>query len=144
MSAAVEIPKNTELARLDELVGRLREGARSWVKLPIGDKIAVCRRMLEGYSRVAERSVLAACAAKGITPGTPMEGEEWLAGAYVTLRILRLTAEALEAIRDGRETPIGKRVISWSFYPIAAIRSVHCYAIEITDRLNLEARKAAL
>jgi aldehyde dehydrogenase (NAD(P)+) len=108
MSAAVEFPKSTALARLDELVGRLRESSKTWVKLPIGDKIAVARRMLEGFSRVAERSVQAACAAKGIPSGSPMEGEEWLAGPYVTLRILRLTVEALEALQAGRGTPIGK------------------------------------
>src|SRR5581483_2157383 len=37
-----------------------------------------------------------------------------------------------------RETRIGSRTISWSFFPIAAIRSVHCYASDVTDRLNLE------
>src|SRR5207302_4776236 len=72
------------------------------------EKIAVARRMLEGFSRIAERSVQAACAAKGIAPGSPQEGEEWLAGPYVTLRILRLTLEALEALQAGRNTPIGK------------------------------------
>ena len=108
MSAAIEIPKNTDQRRLDELVGRLREGSKTWVKLPIADKIGVARRMLEGFSRIAERSVQAACAAKGIAVGTPQEGEEWLAGPYVTLRILRLTVEALEALAAGRNTPIGK------------------------------------
>lgn len=37
------------------------------------------------------------------------------------------------------ETEIGDRTISWSFFPIAEINSVHCYAGEITERLNLEA-----
>ncbi len=37
-----------------------------------------------------------------------------------------------------RETVIGSRTISWSFFPIAAIRCVHCYASDITDRLSLE------
>ena len=108
MTAAIEIPKNTDFARLDEMVARLRDGSKTWVKLPIGEKIGVARRMLEGFSRIAERSVAAACAAKGIALGTPQEGEEWLAGPYVTLRILRLTVEALEALKDGRNTPIGK------------------------------------
>jgi aldehyde dehydrogenase (NAD(P)+) len=106
--AVVEVPRNTELARLDELVGRLREGAKSWVKLPVAQKAQIARRMLQGFARVSERSVRAAVAAKGITPGTPQEGEEWLSGPYVTLRILRLTAEALEAIAAGRNTAIGK------------------------------------
>lgn len=37
-----------------------------------------------------------------------------------------------------RETKIEMRTIAWSFFPIAAQRSVHCYATDITDRLNLE------
>lgn len=108
MSAAVETPKSTEKARLDELVGRLREGSRGWVKLPLPERTAVARRMLAGYLRVAERSVQLACAAKGITPGTPQEGEEWLGGPYVTCRVLRLTVEALESLQRSGNTPIGK------------------------------------
>lgn len=108
MSAAIEIPKSTELSRLDELVGRLREGAKAWVKLPVAEKLAVARRMKEGFVRVAERSVRAAWLAKGIPAGSPLEGEEWLAGPYVTIRNLRLTIEALEAIAKGQKPPIGK------------------------------------
>src|SRR5712691_4999030 len=82
MSALVEMPGSTALPRLDELVARLREGAPKWAQLPIAEKIAIARRMQQGYLRIAERSVLAACAKKGIAPGTPQEGEEWLAGPY--------------------------------------------------------------
>lgn len=38
----------------------------------------------------------------------------------------------------GLESRHGSRAISWSFYPIPAIRAVHCYAVEISDRLNIE------
>ena len=38
------------------------------------------------------------------------------------------------------ETKVDDRVISWSFFPIAEIDSVHCYAGEITERLNLESQ----
>lgn len=38
------------------------------------------------------------------------------------------------------ETRVGDRIISWSFFPIAEIDSVHCYAGEITERLNLESQ----
>ena len=38
----------------------------------------------------------------------------------------------------GLESRHGNRTISWSFYPIPAIRAVHCYAVEVTDRLNIE------
>lgn len=38
----------------------------------------------------------------------------------------------------GLESRHGNRTISWSFYPIPAIRAVHCYAVEISDRLSIE------
>ncbi len=37
------------------------------------------------------------------------------------------------------QTTIRNRTLSWSFYPIPASGVVHCYAGDITDRLNLEA-----
>ena len=108
MSAAVEIPKPTATSRLDDLASRLGAGAKVWAKLPIAEKTAVARRMHHGYLAIAERSVLASCAAKGITPGTPQEGEEWLAGPYVTIRILRLTIQSLEQIARTGTTTVGK------------------------------------
>jgi len=37
-----------------------------------------------------------------------------------------------------RETVINQRTISWSFFPIASIRCVHCYAVDVTEKVNLE------
>ncbi|HWD20012.1 MAG TPA: response regulator [Verrucomicrobiae bacterium] len=50
-----------------------------------------------------------------------------------------------EALRTGRsdlrrETNTDDRVISWSFFPIRASQVVHCYAVDVTERLNLEAQ----
>ncbi|MBS2022213.1 MAG: aldehyde dehydrogenase, partial [Deltaproteobacteria bacterium] len=108
MSAAIEAPKSTEKARLDEVVGRLREGSKSWVKLPLPERIGVARRMLDGFLKVAQRSVEASCMAKGVALGSPQEGEEWLAGPYATCRILRFTVEALEQIARNGTTTIGR------------------------------------
>ena len=36
------------------------------------------------------------------------------------------------------ETRHGARTVSWSFFPITTHRVVHCYAGDLTDRLNLE------
>jgi PAS domain S-box-containing protein len=38
------------------------------------------------------------------------------------------------------ETKIGDRTVSWSFFPIQEGRVVHCYAVDITERLNLESQ----
>ena len=37
-----------------------------------------------------------------------------------------------------RETKINTQTIAWAFFPIPAVRCVHCYASDITERLNLE------
>lgn len=42
--------------------------------------------------------------------------------------------------RIKRETAFGKRTISWTFFAIPTLQCVHCYAGEITERLNLEAQ----
>ncbi len=106
MRAAVEIP-HTERARLDEALARLREGARVWAERPLAARIALARSMLAGAARVAERSVEAASAAKGIEPGTPPEGEEWLSSPYTTLRFLRQTVRSLVMLERNGNTPVG-------------------------------------
>jgi PAS domain S-box-containing protein len=54
-----------------------------------------------------------------------------------------LVAAVRECLESGgiqvkRETKINARSISWAFFPIPAVRCVHCYASDITERLNLE------
>jgi len=38
------------------------------------------------------------------------------------------------------QTHVGPRTVSWSFYPIISNHVVHCYAGDITEKLNLEAQ----
>jgi PAS domain S-box-containing protein len=38
------------------------------------------------------------------------------------------------------DTNIAGRVVSWSFFPVIAHQLVHCYAEDVTERLNLEAQ----
>jgi PAS domain S-box-containing protein len=38
------------------------------------------------------------------------------------------------------DTNHGGRILSWSFFPVMANQVVHCYAEDITERLNLEAQ----
>ncbi|MFN7141574.1 MAG: PAS domain S-box protein, partial [Limisphaerales bacterium] len=37
-----------------------------------------------------------------------------------------------------RETSVGNRILSWSFFPIIPLQVVHCYAQDITERVSLE------
>ena len=50
-----------------------------------------------------------------------------------------------ECLRTGQNGPrhsttIRERTISWSFFPVPAIGVVHCYAVDVTERQNLEAQ----
>jgi two-component system, cell cycle sensor histidine kinase and response regulator CckA len=42
--------------------------------------------------------------------------------------------------RQNIELRIRDRIVSWSFFPIATLRTVHSYALDVTDRVNLEGK----
>jgi aldehyde dehydrogenase (NAD(P)+) len=88
------------------MVARLGEGAPVFAKLSLADRIALARSMQAGYLAIAERSVHAACAAKGLPLGTPAEGEEWT-NPWCVVRHLRLITESLHALQRTGNTPIG-------------------------------------
>ncbi|WP_263452127.1 aldehyde dehydrogenase family protein [Hyalangium gracile] len=92
-------PTSTPISSMDSLVRRLKEGAHSWVKVTLGERIALLEELRRGYHAIAAPSVQAACEAKGIPPGSPIAGEEWLAGPLVVLRNLRLLVESLKDIQ---------------------------------------------
>ena len=80
---------NTE--ELDDKIARLGEHAQEWAELAIEDKIEMATRLMQGNYEVAERQVAAAVQAKKIPEGSPLVGEEWLAGPLITIRTLRAT-----------------------------------------------------
>jgi len=98
---AIQAPLPTATRKLDELIARVKDGSRAFVRLTVRDRIRLVDEMRESYRLIAEESVAAACEAKGIDPTSPVAGEEWLAGPVIVLRNLRLVQEALKAI--GRE-----------------------------------------
>jgi acyl-CoA reductase-like NAD-dependent aldehyde dehydrogenase len=92
-----------ETERLDAHIATLKREQNRWASLPMGRRIQYLRGVLDGTAAVADRQVSAAMVAKGITPGTPLEAEDYLAGPVVQLRTVRLMLETLEAIeRNGR------------------------------------------
>lgn len=110
LTAAPESPAeviSTPRRRLDEALARLREGGRTFARLSLKDRIVLAGRMQAGYLDIAEVSVLAACEAKGIQPGTPPEGEEW-ANPCSVVRQLRLIRESLSTLERTGNTPVGK------------------------------------
>ena len=98
----------TDRRAIDEAVARVRAAAGEWARLPIPRRIAVARSFHAGIVRVAEGMARAAAAAKKVPEGSPLAGEEWLAGPYVILRALNQLIESLTAIDANGTTPIGK------------------------------------
>ncbi len=98
----------TSQRQLDESVARVREGAPRFAALPLDERCNLVRAMRAGYMRIARASVEAACVAKGITLGTPLEGEEWTLGPWFVVRHLRLIEQSLLAIKRTDTTPRAK------------------------------------
>lgn len=101
MSAAtVSIPPSMPFPLLDVSIAKVKGASKEFAKLSIDERISMLERMRHGYREIAEESVRLACAAKGIDFGSPTSGEEWLAGPMVTIRVLRLTEEALREVKQ--------------------------------------------
>jgi hypothetical protein len=106
--AAPSTPAPSTARRLDEAVARAREGAARLLTLSLDQRVALARRMQAGYLAVARELVHAACAAKAIPLGTPLEGEEWTLGPWFVVRQLRLLQESLLSLKDTGNTPVGE------------------------------------
>lgn len=97
----------TSQQALDAAVARVKEAAPGWARASLRERLDLARELLRGTARTAERATRLACEAKGIGWDTPQAGEEWISGPYVTLRLLRLTIEALTLLGRNGNTPVG-------------------------------------
>jgi acyl-CoA reductase-like NAD-dependent aldehyde dehydrogenase len=91
------LPASTE-AELDEAVTTVGARKDAWTQLDIPARIALLRQLIDTTLGVADAWVDAALRAKGIPPGTPIAGEEWLAGPLTMVRNLRLLIASLEDV----------------------------------------------
>jgi hypothetical protein len=106
--SSIPAPSPSSSQQLDQAVARIREGAARFVKLTLRQRAELASSMQAGYLRIARASVEAACMAKGITLGTPMEGEEWTVGPWFVVRHLRLIRQSLLSLEKTGNTPVGK------------------------------------
>lgn len=102
-----EAPPPTLQSEMDAAIRRLRDGAQIFARLSVEERIRLCEAMQRGYLRVAGRSVLAGCRAKGMESGTPAEAEEWATGPWGVVRQLRLLRESLQGIKAEGNTRVG-------------------------------------
>src|ERR1039457_3436730 len=106
-SLAVDAPLSSSQRQMDAGIARLREGAKTFAKLSLDQRIVLVNAMQQGFVRVAKRMVQAGCKAKGITLAKPEEAEEWSTGPWGVVRQLRLIRESLVGLKHSGNTPIG-------------------------------------
>lgn len=95
---------------IDAELGVLHANRTTWARMPIARKIAYLEAFIAGTAAAADAQVDAACAAKGITRGSPQESEEYFAGPVVQIRTARLIAESLRRVADG-EAPYAEDAV---------------------------------
>lgn len=84
-------------------VDELAVGKKNWARLPLSEKIGYLGKLRPRVLAVAREWVELAVRAKGITPGTPLEGEEWISGPYAVLSWMAAVTPTLEALAAGRD-----------------------------------------
>ncbi|MDQ6883234.1 MAG: aldehyde dehydrogenase [Candidatus Dormibacteraeota bacterium] len=104
---AVAAPLQTSRGILDQMASRLFEAAPRFAALSIEDRRRLLEAMSAGYARVAPDTVRAACEAKRIPMGSPLEGEEWTLGPVITLHNLRQLRASLASLGRSGTTRVG-------------------------------------
>ncbi len=105
----------TPLDEVDRLVDALAERTEAWVQTDIPERIRLMEAGVDALLETADEWVAAACKAKGITPGQPREGEEWLGGPMTYVRNLRLLIDSLKEkgqpkVPSFRNGPGGRKI----------------------------------
>ena len=96
-------------APLDAAIAELDTGARAWTLLTLGQRRTLITRLRATTAAVAEEWAEVAALSKGLTPGPPLRGEEWLSGPYAALVALDAYADTLGALASGKSPLAGVR-----------------------------------
>lgn len=94
-------PGDSSFPELERALETLRGRATVFARAPLADKVSWLHEVAARFRELAPRLVAAACEAKGVTLGTPLEGEEWLAGLVPIMRNLKQLAQSLDDVRRG-------------------------------------------
>lgn len=106
---AGDLPDDVRAA-LDAAVTALQTGQRAWTLLTLAQRRTLLQRMRVTTAAAAEEWAEAAATAKGLEPGHPLRGEEWLSGPYAALVALDAYAATLDALARGRSPLDGIRL----------------------------------
>ncbi|GAA3917284.1 aldehyde dehydrogenase family protein [Microbacterium invictum] len=86
---------------MDAAIADLGTGSRTWSLLTLGQRRTVIRRIRAAVVGLVEEWADVAATSKGLEPGHPLRGEEWLSGPYAALVALDAYADTLGALARG-------------------------------------------
>ncbi|MDN3496862.1 aldehyde dehydrogenase family protein [Planococcus sp. APC 4015] len=90
---------------IDAAIADLTVGATAWRHVTASQRVTLFERLHATVSTVAEEWVDTAATSKGLGPGHPLRGEEWLSGPYATLVALDAYRDTLRRLAAG-ESPL--------------------------------------
>lgn len=122
-----------ELASIEADIDALRTGARVWSQLTTGQRITLFERLRASVGAAAEEWADVAATSKGLGPGHPLRGEEWMSGPYAVLGALDGYLRTLRRLARGGSPLDGVRMDA---APGGRIRA-HVYPATGTDRIML-------
>ena len=97
-----------DTAALDAIVHEVADHAASWAKTDAAARADLLQQVIEATMKAEEGWLAAACAAKGLEPGSTEAGEELYAGIGTFVRMARLFRDALHDIaKDGKPSFAG-------------------------------------
>lgn len=120
-------------AELDRAVDAVAEGGRTWALLTLGQRRTLLQRVRAAVAAVADEWADVASTSKGLEPGHPLRGEEWLSGPYAAIIALDAYADTVGALARG-ESPIARAKLGRA--PGDRV-VVHTSPLTATDRLLL-------
>ncbi|MET0673670.1 MAG: aldehyde dehydrogenase family protein [Microbacterium pygmaeum] len=86
---------------LDSAIADLATGALTWTHLTLDQRARLLERLHATVSANAEEWADTAALSKGLEPGHPLRGEEWLSGPYAALVALDAYRNSLRALAGG-------------------------------------------
>jgi len=99
---ALALKTNEGIDELETALAALDQRKDAWARTSIGERIAMLAEIKEHLMEVAEAWAKTAARKKGIPAGSPLEGEEWLAGPYTVMGACNLFMETLSQM-DGKQ-----------------------------------------
>ncbi len=97
MSNLKDLPRPASADALDDALHTLGANKHVWARTGVAARIALLRAMKESLMPQAQAWAVTSAERKGIPAGSPLLGEEWLAGPYACMSALNLYIETLGA-----------------------------------------------